>query len=63
MRLARSRMLGLEEKRSSVRDTVAEWSWVKRERMREVALDEGTRLECVRFDLEQAAHIMIHKQG
>lgn len=53
MRLARSRMFAVGEKRSSVRDTVAAWSWVKRERRREVALDRGPGSEHVRLDQQQ----------
>lgn len=45
VRLARSRMLEVGEKRSSVKDTVAERSWAKRERSREVALHRRLALE------------------
>ena len=50
VRLARSRMLEVGEKRSSVRATVAERSWAKRERRREVALYRTLMLEYDHLD-------------
>jgi len=38
------------------------WSWVKRERSKEVALDGRLVLEYVHFDIERAAQSMIDHQ-
>ena len=62
VRLAPIRTLDMGEKRSSVRWEVAMWSWVKRERSKEVALDGRLVLEYVHFDIERAAQSMIDHQ-
>jgi len=59
VRFAPVRRLGMGEKRSSVRWEVAAWSWVKRERSREVALDARLVLGLINFDIERAAQTMI----
>jgi hypothetical protein len=58
VRFARVRISGDGEKRSWVKDEVAESSWVKRERSREVALEGGHELVDGHLLLKHADQIL-----